>query len=208
MSAASLDPRDISFYARPVVEVARELVGCVLAHEGTSGRIVETEAYHEEEEACHAYVGLTGRTKPLFGPPGVAYVYRSYGIHALVNAVCEDEGTGAAVLIRALEPLDNVDLMRERRGLERDTEPVLRAGQAHAGARHRARAEPELPARRPDRGASAGRRRAAATTGGRSPDRDHPRRGAPVALLRCRGRALHSQPRPPELRRQRRAAAA
>jgi DNA-3-methyladenine glycosylase len=102
-----------------VVDVARDLVGCVLSHEGTSGRIVETEAYHEQEPACHAYVGLTGRTKPLFGPPAIAYVYRSYGVHALVNAVCEDEGVGAAVLIRALEPLENVDLMRERRGLER-----------------------------------------------------------------------------------------
>jgi DNA-3-methyladenine glycosylase len=118
-AAGSLDPRHTSFYARPVVDVARDLVGCVMRHADTAGRIVETEAYHEQEPACHAYVGLTGRTKPLFGPPGVAYVYRSYGIHALVNAVCEDEGTGAAVLIRALEPIENVDLMRERRGLER-----------------------------------------------------------------------------------------
>jgi DNA-3-methyladenine glycosylase len=118
--SAPLDPRHTSFYARPVVLVARDLVGCVLRHEATSGRIVETEAYHEEEEACHAYVGLTGRTKPLFGPAGIAYVYRSYGVHALVNAVSEDEGTGAAVLIRALQPLENLDLMRERRGLERE----------------------------------------------------------------------------------------
>jgi DNA-3-methyladenine glycosylase len=122
LSAAPLDPRDIRFYDRPVVQVARDLVGCVLRHEATSGRIVESEAYHEEEEACHAYVGLTGRTKPLFGPPGIAYVYRSYGIHALVNCVCEQEGTGAAVLIRALQPLENLDLMRERRGLEREAD--------------------------------------------------------------------------------------
>jgi DNA-3-methyladenine glycosylase len=99
-----------------VVEVARDLIGCVVAHDGAYGRIVETEAYHESEEACHAYVGLTGRTKPLFGPPGFAYVYRSYGIHALLNAVTSQEGEGAAVLIRALEPLDGLDLMRERRG--------------------------------------------------------------------------------------------
>lgn len=122
MSASPLDPRHSSFYARPVLDVARELVGCVVRHADTAGRIVETEAYHEEEPACHAYVGLTGRTKPLFGPPGIAYVYRSYGIHALLNAVCEDEGVGAAVLIRALEPIENVDLMRERRGLERDVD--------------------------------------------------------------------------------------
>ena len=104
-----------SFYARPVLEVARDLVGCVVEHAGTSGVIVETEAYHDSEPACHAFVGLTGRTRTLFGPPGRAYVYRSYGIHALLNAVCEPEGVGAAVLIRALEPLTGLDAMRRRR---------------------------------------------------------------------------------------------
>ena len=108
-----------AFYARPVVEVARALVGCVVRHDGCAGAIVETEAYHESEPACHAFAGLTARTRVLFGPPGRAYVYRSYGIHALLNAVCEDEGVGAAVLIRALEPLEGVDRMRARRGLER-----------------------------------------------------------------------------------------
>jgi DNA-3-methyladenine glycosylase len=107
------------FYARPVLEVAPDLLGCVVRHGDTSGVIVETEAYHRTEPACHAYVGLTARTATLFGPPGRAYVYRSYGIHALLNAVCEPEGTGAAVLIRALEPLDGVELMRRRRGLDR-----------------------------------------------------------------------------------------
>lgn len=107
-----------SFYARPVVEVARDLVGCVVTHESCAGVIVEAEAYHDSEPACHAFVGLTPRTRTLFGPPGHAYVYRSYGVHALLNAVCEPEGVGAAVLIRALEPLDGVELMRARRGLE------------------------------------------------------------------------------------------
>ena len=110
-------PRE--FYARPVEEVAPALVGCVVRHGETAGRIVETEAYHEREPACHAFVGLTPRTRVLFGEPGVAYVYRSYGIHALLNAVSDEEGVGAAVLIRALEPVQGVDLMRARRGLER-----------------------------------------------------------------------------------------
>jgi DNA-3-methyladenine glycosylase len=113
---------DRSFYARPVLEVAPDLVGCVVRHGATSGRIVEVEAYHQEEPACHAWVGLTARTKPLFGPAGYAYVYRSYGVHALLNAVTSEEGEGAAVLIRALEPLEGIDLMRERRGLERVTD--------------------------------------------------------------------------------------
>jgi DNA-3-methyladenine glycosylase len=106
-----------AFYARPVVEAARALVGCTLAHGRTAGVIVEAEAYHESEPACHAFAGLTPRTRVLFGRPGTAYVYRSYGIHALFNAVCEDEGVGAAVLIRALEPIAALDAMRGRRGL-------------------------------------------------------------------------------------------
>lgn len=116
------EPLAAAFYDRPVLDVARDLVGCVLAHAGTSGVIVETEAYHDSEPACHAFVGLTARTRPLFGSPGLAYVYRSYGIHALVNAVCEPEGVGAAVLIRALQPLDGIELMRERRGPVPDAE--------------------------------------------------------------------------------------
>ncbi len=103
----------------PVVEAARMLVGCTISHGDCSGVIVETEAYHEREPACHAFVGLTARTKPLFAAPGIAYVYRSYGIHALLNAVVEPAGVGAAVLIRALEPLAGLDAMRERRGLVR-----------------------------------------------------------------------------------------
>jgi DNA-3-methyladenine glycosylase len=112
----------VDFYARSVHEVARDLIGCVVRHGEAAGRIVETESYHMEEPACHAYVGLTPRTRTLFGPPGRAYVYFSYGIHSLLNAVCEDEGVGAAVLIRALEPVEGIDLMRARRGLERPQE--------------------------------------------------------------------------------------
>ncbi|MEO6857659.1 MAG: DNA-3-methyladenine glycosylase [Solirubrobacteraceae bacterium] len=111
------------FYDRPVVEVARDLIGCLLTHGESAGVIVETEAYHHSEPACHAYVGLTARTSTLFGPPGVAYVYRSYGIHALLNAVCEPEDVGAAVLLRALEPVAGIELMSARRGgLRRERE--------------------------------------------------------------------------------------
>jgi len=116
---ASDAPVKHSFYDRPVVEVARDLIGCVVHHDGCAGVIVECEAYHDSEPACHAFVGLTPRTATLFGPPGRAYVYRSYGVHALLNAVSEPEGVGAAVLIRALEPLEGIDLMRARRGMER-----------------------------------------------------------------------------------------
>ena len=110
------------FFSRPVVEVARDLIGCSVRHAGAAGRIVETEAYHESEPACHAYIGVTARTRTLFEAPGLAYVYRSYGIHALLNAVCEERGVGAAVLVRALEPLTGVELMRARRGLDRPSE--------------------------------------------------------------------------------------
>ena len=112
------------FYDRPVLEVARELIGCTVEHGGAAGVIVETEAYHESEPACHAFVGLTPRTRTLFGPPGRAYVYRSYGIHALLNAVCEPEGVGAAVLIRALQPTAGTAAMRARRrsGAQRSRE--------------------------------------------------------------------------------------
>jgi len=108
------------FYARPVLEVARDLIGATVRHGAAAGVIVETEAYHHSEPACHAYVGLTPRTAPLFGPPGFTYVYRSYGIHAMLNAVCDAGGVGAAVLIRALEPADGLEIMRAARGVARD----------------------------------------------------------------------------------------
>ena len=110
-------PKD--FYDRSVHEVARELIGCVVRHGETAGRIVETESYHMEEPACHAFAGVTERTRTLYGEPGRAYVYFSYGVHSLLNAVAERERVGAAVLIRALEPVDGVELMRRRRGVRR-----------------------------------------------------------------------------------------
>src|SRR5437764_14469570 len=119
MTAAAGGGLPEEFFARPVLEVAPELIGCKVQRGRTSGVIVETEAYHETEPACHAFAGLTARTATLFGPPGDAYVYRSYGIHALLNAVCESEGVGAAVLIRALEPVRGLGRMRARRGLKR-----------------------------------------------------------------------------------------
>jgi DNA-3-methyladenine glycosylase len=109
-------------YARSVHEVARDLVGVTLRHGETAGRIVEVESYHQEEPASHAFIGPRPRTEVLFGPPGFAYVYRSYGIHALLNAVAEEDGVGAAVLIRAIEPIEGIDLMRARRGVMRDDE--------------------------------------------------------------------------------------
>ena len=131
-----------------MLEVARALIGCVVEHEGVAGVIVETEAYHDSEPACHAFVGLTPRTATLFGAPGRAYVYRSYGIHALLNAVCEPAGVGAAVLIRALQPLAGID--RDARAARRAARggALLGARQAHAGARDRAARQRPRPRRR------------------------------------------------------------
>ncbi len=102
-----------------MVEVAHDLIGAKVVHGSTAGTIVETEAYHESEPACHAYIGRTPRTEVLFGPPGHAYVYFSYGMHNLLNFVTGEQGEGAAVLIRALEPSAGLGLMRRRRGVER-----------------------------------------------------------------------------------------
>jgi DNA-3-methyladenine glycosylase len=112
-AADSLAP---DFFARSVHEVARELIGFTLLYEGVGGTIVETESYDRDDPACHAHVGLTKRTSVLFGPPARAYVYLSYGIHSLLNFVCEPEGEAAAVLVRAIEPLVGIEEMRLRRG--------------------------------------------------------------------------------------------
>jgi DNA-3-methyladenine glycosylase len=117
-----LDPRTKAFYDRSVHDVARDVLGCTLRHGECPGRIVEVEAYHEGEPACHALAGLTPRTATLLGDPGVAYVYHSYGIHALLNFVTDPRGVGAAVLVRAVEPQEGVALMRARRGIEPLTE--------------------------------------------------------------------------------------
>jgi DNA-3-methyladenine glycosylase len=110
----------VAFFNRSVHLVARELIGCRLFFGGCGGTIVETESYERDDPACHAYVGLTDRTEVLFGPPGRAYVYLSYGIHSLLNVVAEPEGEAAAVLIRALEPTAGIDEMRKRRGPRAD----------------------------------------------------------------------------------------
>jgi DNA-3-methyladenine glycosylase len=122
MTAAAAQRLHAGFFARSVHTVARELLGCRLFYAGCGGTIVETESYERDDPACHAYSGLTKRTATLFGPPGRAYVYLSYGIHSLLNAVAEPEGEAAAVLIRALEPTAGREEMRARRGSRPDTD--------------------------------------------------------------------------------------
>lgn len=135
----ALAPLPATFFARPARRVARDLLGRVLVSEcgggRAVGRIVETEAYTgPDDPACHAAaaIGRTARNDPLFGPPGIAYVHLNYGIHWCLNAVVEDEGRPAGVLIRALEPLEGTGLMRERRGRDELTNGPARLTQALA----------------------------------------------------------------------------
>jgi DNA-3-methyladenine glycosylase len=115
-------PRKLSqaFFARSVHEVAPELIGATLLFKGVGGTIVEVEAYHHTDPAAHSYGGRTERNAVMFGPPGYAYVYRSYGIHWCVNFVCEAEGSASAVLIRALAPTEGLATMRRRRGTRQE----------------------------------------------------------------------------------------
>lgn len=119
-----------SFFARDVVQVARELLGCVVTHGDVALRITETEAYHHTESASHACRGRTPRTAPMWGPPGHAYIYLCYGIHQMLNLVCEDDGVAAAVLIRGGVVVAGEEVVRQRRRGKLDCIGPGKVGQA------------------------------------------------------------------------------
>ncbi|MCX6363869.1 MAG: DNA-3-methyladenine glycosylase [Actinobacteria bacterium] len=113
-----LQPLPQAFFGRSALVVARDLIGCTFLFHGAGGRIVETEAYRQDDPCCHGYNGKTARNAVLFGPPGHMYVYFTYGMHFCANVACEPEGTGAGVLLRAIVPEHGVREMIERRGVE------------------------------------------------------------------------------------------
>lgn len=113
----TLRPLPQSYFARSALEVARDLIGCTFLFSGAGGRLVETEAYRDDDPCCHGFNGKTARNAVLFGPPGHLYVYFTYGMHFCANVACEEEGVGAGVLLRALEPDSGADAMAERRGV-------------------------------------------------------------------------------------------
>jgi DNA-3-methyladenine glycosylase len=124
----ALGPDD---FAADAHVVAQKLIGATLLVGGVGGLVVETEAYDREDAASHTFSGPTVRNQSMFGPPGRAYVYRSYGIHWCLNVVCREEGHGAGVLIRAIQPTHGLDVMRERRGLQ--DERLLCSGPGRLG---------------------------------------------------------------------------
>jgi DNA-3-methyladenine glycosylase len=120
-----------AFFSRSVHKVAPELIGATLLVDGVGGVIVEVEAYHHTDPAAHSFGGQTERNAVMFGPPGHAYVYRSYGIHWCLNFICEPEGSASGILIRALEPMAGLPAMRRRRGLK--DERLLCSGPGRLG---------------------------------------------------------------------------
>ncbi len=194
-------PLPAVFYDRPVLEVARDLVGCGFFFRGVGGRIVETEAYAHDDPCCHGFRGRTARNAVMFGPPGHLYVYFTYGMHFCVNLVCEGEGVAAAVLLRALEPQAGVEQMIARRGT---ADPKLlcsgparltqaldigRAEQRPAGLAAARRRCAALRRRR-DAGFVAARR----TASGRHAARRCRRGPVAMALRRCRQLAAVAPP--------------